>query len=89
MSGRKVGLLRWGLLGGMIPPFYFFLPFNHDSTSRIDLWYAWCLCTAVQPKRSHFILGDIVWAQEETKQFFHGLADVVVRGIFSLVHIHS
>lgn len=41
------------------------------------------------PKRLHFILGDIVWAQEETKQFFHGLADVVVRGTFSLVHIHS
>ena len=61
---------------------------NHDSTPRINLWYVWRLYTAIHPKRSHVILGDIVWAHDETKQLLHGLADVVVSGYFLILFVH-
>ena len=61
-------------------------PSCHDSTLRIDLWYAWCLCMAILPTCSHLIIGDLVWAQEEAKQFFHGLADIVVSGPLPCVY---
>jgi hypothetical protein len=56
---------------------------NHDSTSCapcVDLWYALCPYAVValltfgpQPTG-----GDLVWAHEEMKQLFLGLAEVIV-----------
>jgi hypothetical protein len=59
------------------------LTITHDSTSWascFDLWYALspyavvALLTFVQQPTG----GDLVWAHEEMKQLFHGLAEVTV-----------
>jgi hypothetical protein len=56
--------------------------FSHDSTSCIALWYALRSYSAVvvltQPTG-----GDLVWAHEEVKQLFDGLAEVTVSTLLS------